>query len=82
MSGDGRRVLTGYGGDWVAHAIIGQAKRPGIPVVFALHNFAYEGADLFRPAQPWRPSLARDRTGDPDAGIRASVRLRPPFAAG
>jgi glycosyltransferase involved in cell wall biosynthesis len=41
-------VLT-YGGDWVAQAIIAQAKRRGIPVVFALHNFAYHGAELFRP---------------------------------
>ena len=41
-------VLT-YGGDWVAEQIIAQAKRRSIPVVFALHNFAYHGADLFRP---------------------------------
>jgi glycosyltransferase involved in cell wall biosynthesis len=41
-------VLT-YGGDWVAHEIIGQAKRRGIAVLFALHNFAYDGAELFRP---------------------------------
>jgi hypothetical protein len=41
-------VLT-YGGDWMAQEIIAQAKRRGIPVVFALHNFAYNGADLFRP---------------------------------
>ena len=41
-------VLT-YGGDWVAEQIIAQAKRRSIPVVFALHNFAYHGAELFRP---------------------------------
>jgi hypothetical protein len=41
-------VLT-YGGDWVAQEIMAQAKRRDIPVVFALHNFAYHGADLFRP---------------------------------
>jgi glycosyltransferase involved in cell wall biosynthesis len=41
-------VLT-YGGDWLAEQIIAQAKRRGIPVLFALHNFAYNGADLFRP---------------------------------
>jgi glycosyltransferase involved in cell wall biosynthesis len=41
-------VLT-YGGDWVAQEVIAQAKRRGIPVVFALHNFAYHGAELFRP---------------------------------
>jgi glycosyltransferase involved in cell wall biosynthesis len=41
-------VLT-YGGDWLAEQIIAQAKRRGIPVVFALHNFAYNRADFFRP---------------------------------
>jgi glycosyltransferase involved in cell wall biosynthesis len=41
-------VLT-YGGDWVAQQIIAQAKRRNILVVFALHNFAYKGAELFRP---------------------------------
>jgi glycosyltransferase involved in cell wall biosynthesis len=41
-------VLT-YGGDWLAEQIIAQAKRRGIPVVFALHNFAYTSADFFRP---------------------------------
>jgi glycogen synthase len=41
-------VLT-YGGDWVAQQIIAQAKRRNIPVVFALHNFGYKGAELFRP---------------------------------
>ena len=41
-------VLT-YGGDWVAQEIIAQAKRRHIPVVFALHNFAYDCAELFRP---------------------------------
>jgi glycosyltransferase involved in cell wall biosynthesis len=41
-------VLT-YGGDWVAQEIMAQAKRRGVPVVFALHNFAYHGAELFRP---------------------------------
>jgi glycosyltransferase involved in cell wall biosynthesis len=41
-------VLT-YGGDWVAAETIAQAKRRGIAVVFALHNFAYDGAGLFRP---------------------------------
>jgi glycosyltransferase involved in cell wall biosynthesis len=42
-------LLLTYGGDWVAQAIMAQAKRRGIPVVFALHNFAYQGAQLFRP---------------------------------
>src|SRR5437868_3341226 len=30
-----------YGGDWVTKEIMALAKRRGIPVVFALHNFAY-----------------------------------------
>jgi glycosyltransferase involved in cell wall biosynthesis len=42
-------LLLTYGGDWVAQEIVAQAKRRGIPVVFALHNFAYHGAELFRP---------------------------------
>lgn len=42
-------LVVTYGGDWVAEQIIAQAKGRGIPVVFALHNFAYHGADLFRP---------------------------------
>jgi glycosyltransferase involved in cell wall biosynthesis len=41
-------ILT-YGGDWVAQDLMAQAKRRGIPVVFALHNLAYHGAELFRP---------------------------------
>jgi hypothetical protein len=42
-------LLLTYGGDWAAQAIMAQAKRRGIPIVFALHNFAYQGAELFRP---------------------------------
>jgi glycosyltransferase involved in cell wall biosynthesis len=42
-------VLLTYGGDGIAQQIMKQAKRRGIPVVFALHNFAYKGAELFRP---------------------------------
>jgi hypothetical protein len=42
-------LLLTYGGDWVAQEIMAQAKRRGIRVVFALHNFAYHGAELFRP---------------------------------
>jgi glycosyltransferase involved in cell wall biosynthesis len=38
-----------YGGDWVAQEIIALAKRRSIPVVFALHNFAYQDAAFFRP---------------------------------
>jgi glycosyltransferase involved in cell wall biosynthesis len=41
-------VLT-YGGDSVAREIIALAKRRGVPVVFALHNFAYQEAAFFRP---------------------------------
>jgi glycosyltransferase involved in cell wall biosynthesis len=41
-------VLT-YGGHWLAREIIAHTKRQGIPVVFALHNFEYHSAELFRP---------------------------------
>src|SRR5437899_596326 len=41
-------VLT-YGGHWLARETIACAKRHGAAVVFALHNFAYHGAELFRP---------------------------------
>jgi hypothetical protein len=44
-----RELVLTYGGDWVAQEIMAQAKRRGIPVIFALHNFAYHGAELFRP---------------------------------
>jgi glycosyltransferase involved in cell wall biosynthesis len=33
----------------VAQEIMAHAKRRGIPVVFALHDFSYHGAELFRP---------------------------------
>ena len=42
-------LLLTYGGDWVAEEIMTLAKRCGIPVVFALHNFAYQNAAFFRP---------------------------------
>jgi hypothetical protein len=41
-------VLT-YGGDWIAQEIMAHTKRRRIPLVFALHNFEYHGAELFRP---------------------------------
>jgi glycosyltransferase involved in cell wall biosynthesis len=41
-------VLT-YGGHWLAQEIIAHTKRRGIPVIFALHNFDYHKAELFRP---------------------------------
>src|SRR5207245_10834661 len=42
-------LVLAYGGDCVAQEIMTQAKRRGVPVVFALHNFAYHGGELFRP---------------------------------
>jgi glycosyltransferase involved in cell wall biosynthesis len=42
-------LLLTYGGNWLAEAIIARAKEHGIPVVFGLHNFAYQGIQLFRP---------------------------------
>ena len=44
-------VLLTYGGDWVAQEIIACARRRGIPVVFALHNFAYQDGRIFRDVQ-------------------------------
>jgi glycosyltransferase involved in cell wall biosynthesis len=41
-------VLT-YGGDWIAQEIMAHSKRRRIPLVFALHNFEYHGAQLFQP---------------------------------
>ena len=41
-------VLLTYGGHWLAQKIIARAARRGVPAVFALHNFAYENAALFR----------------------------------
>ena len=40
-------ILT-YGGGPLGDAMIGQAKRRGIPVVFWLHNFQYHDAASFR----------------------------------
>lgn len=39
-------VLT-YGGYWFAPSMIGLSRRRGVKVVFSLHNFAYEHAELF-----------------------------------
>jgi glycosyltransferase involved in cell wall biosynthesis len=40
------RLLT-YGGDKVGWEVIAAAKRRGVPVVFGLHNLAYQDAALF-----------------------------------
>ena len=40
-------ILLTYGGHWIGRAIIAMAKRHGVRVVFALHNFSYERSDLF-----------------------------------
>jgi glycosyltransferase involved in cell wall biosynthesis len=57
-------VLT-YGGHWLARETIACAKRHGAAVVFALHNFAYHSAELFRPVDamfvPSRFAQARYR---------------------
>ena len=42
-------VILTYGGHWLAEQVIAAAKRRGLKVVFALHNFSYRGVDLFRP---------------------------------
>jgi glycosyltransferase involved in cell wall biosynthesis len=41
-------LLLTYGGHRLARRVMNEARRRGIKVVFALHNFEYRGADLFR----------------------------------
>jgi glycosyltransferase involved in cell wall biosynthesis len=41
-------VLLTYGGHWLARETMARARHLGVKVVFALHNFAYGEADLFR----------------------------------
>ena len=41
-------VMLTYGGDPVTQGMIALARRRGIPVVFAIHNFAYTGPQAFR----------------------------------
>jgi glycosyltransferase involved in cell wall biosynthesis/GT2 family glycosyltransferase len=43
----GPDVLLTYGGDPASQAMTRAAKRRDIPVVFGLHNFAYEAAEAF-----------------------------------
>jgi glycosyltransferase involved in cell wall biosynthesis len=69
-------LLLTYGGQqWVAPALIHSAKRQGIKVVFALHNYDYERADLFGEVDavfvPSRAAQAhyRDRLGLPTTPI-------------
>ena len=40
-------MLLTYGGQWVARQLMARARRRGIAVVFALHNFEYHDASLF-----------------------------------
>jgi glycosyltransferase involved in cell wall biosynthesis len=42
-------LLLTYGGHAVARQLMAEAHRHGVRVVFALHNFAYADAELFRP---------------------------------
>jgi glycosyltransferase involved in cell wall biosynthesis len=41
-------VLLTYGGHWLARETMALARRRGVRVIFALHNFAYTDAALFR----------------------------------
>jgi hypothetical protein len=43
-------VMLTFGGHWLARETMALGRRIGVKVVFALHNFAYAGADLFRDA--------------------------------
>lgn len=45
---EGPDVLLTYGGHWLAARIIALARRLGVKVVFALHNFAYTNPAFFR----------------------------------
>jgi len=40
-------VMLTYGGDPISQGMIALARRRGIPVVFAIHNFAYTGPQPF-----------------------------------
>jgi len=52
-------VLT-YGGNWLAWEIIARNKQRGVPVAFALHNFAYQDAESITARQALAKSaLAR-----------------------
>src|SRR6185437_15778738 len=41
-------ILLTYGGAWPTPAFLARARRRGLAVVFALHNFAYTDTTLFR----------------------------------
>jgi hypothetical protein len=41
-------VLLTFGGDWLTRAAMACARRRGVRVAFALHNFEYHTADPFR----------------------------------
>lgn len=43
-------VLLTYGGRRISRRLMAAARARGVPVVFALHNFAYRDAGLFRDA--------------------------------
>jgi glycosyltransferase involved in cell wall biosynthesis len=43
-------VMLTYGGHWLAREAMALARRSGVKVVFALHNFAYSDAGPFRDA--------------------------------
>src|SRR5262249_54750420 len=53
-------VMLTYGGHWLARETMARARRAGVKVGFALHNFAYSDADLFRDADA---VLGPSRTG-------------------
>jgi glycosyltransferase involved in cell wall biosynthesis len=67
-------VLLTHGGHWLARAVLRCARARGIRVAFALHNFAYEDATLFRDVDAvFVPSrAARDHYRD-RLGISAAV---------
>jgi hypothetical protein len=60
-------VILTYGGHWLATEMMACARRRDARVVFAIHNFAYNGAELFRPVDavlvPSRFAQAHYRPG-------------------
>ena len=80
-----RNVMLTYGGDLVTQGMIALASRRRIPVVFAIHNFAYtELPVLPRMPRAGVPAIAQFRRLGPraDGSPRAQVRDVRQSAAG
>ena len=60
-------VMLTYGGDPITHGMIALARRRGIPVVFAIHNFGYTQGPAVR-----RTSITASSPRSSPAGITAT----------